>query len=231
VALKPAAVRTPPPSARYLGSPGAFIAVVSAVVLVSACSAGAPPRPSLTFATSAAPTSPPASTTAVPTPSSHGTRAATPSPPPPSLASGRLSLAGLGPLRIGMSRSRADAAAGEPIAVKYLDHGPCGQGQLRRVPGVSVMFQGPRLTRIDVEPPSTISTRSGIHIKSTERDVKRTYPGRITVQPHPYVSGHYLVYTPKARSEGLLIFETDGRLVTSFRAGEATSVRYIEGCA
>ena len=75
---------------------------------------------------------------------------------------------------------------------------------------------------------------SGIHVGSTEDEVKATYGGRVTVEGHPYVqTGHYLVYTPQdASSRGFgLIFETDGQRVTSFRSGYAEQVTWTEGCS
>ena len=75
---------------------------------------------------------------------------------------------------------------------------------------------------------------SGVGIGSTEEEVGRTDPGKIRVEGHFYLpNGHYLVYTPAdPRLAHLgLIFETDGRVVTSFRFGLKDSVAQIEGCS
>jgi hypothetical protein len=103
---------------------------------------------------------------------------------------------------------------------------------VRHRPGLIVMVSNGRLVRIEVYDRSPVATRSGIHIGSTERDVADVYPGRITVEPHPYApNGHYLVFTPQDQPDRLLIFETgDDKRVSSFRAGEAEAVRLIEGC-
>lgn len=55
----------------------------------------------------------------------------------------------------------------------------------------------------------------------------------MTVQPHKYTDGHYLVVRPAdaADTTHLLVFETDGRVVERFRAGQKPQVEYVEGCA
>jgi hypothetical protein len=76
--------------------------------------------------------------------------------------------------------------------------------------------------------------RSGIRIGSSETEVKQAYPGRIAVEPAEYdPNGHYFVFTPVDPSDAdrLLIFETDGRQVISYRAGQRDAVRLVEGCA
>ena len=63
--------------------------------------------------------------------------------------------------------------------------------------------------------------------------VLAVYRGRVQVQPHKYTGpeGHYLVVTHPRDTLFLIIFETDGRHVTRFRAGRKPAVQYVEGCA
>jgi hypothetical protein len=152
----------------------------------------------------------------------------------------RLSLDGLGPVDIGMTPAEASAAAGVSIRVlPEMDLGRgCAYARADRGPEDRLfMVLDGRIVRIDIGRPGvtrSTTTVSGIGVGSTEDEVKREYPGRITVQPHPYVpAGHYLVYTPVERSYQhlRLLFETDGRVVTTFRAGLADPVSWIEGCA
>jgi hypothetical protein len=148
---------------------------------------------------------------------------------PTALTSARLTLAGLGPVRIGMSPAEVQRAVDTVFAVTYFER--CGSVEL--VEGqLGLVFFGTRLAGIYVTRQSNIATLSGIHIGSSESAVKATYPGRITIEPSPYdAHGHLLVFTPRNRSQGLLIFETDGRVVSSFSAGRAEAVRAREGCA
>jgi pimeloyl-ACP methyl ester carboxylesterase len=156
---------------------------------------------------------------------------------PTDLASSYVTLNGLGPLVVGMTVPEASAALGVSIEMSEIPEVDCGYGTPAGAPeGLALMFLGGRLARIDAGRPATISTRSGIRIGSTETDVQRAYPGQITVEPHPYDfdgTGHYLVFTPQnpADADRLLIFETDGNIVTSYRAGAREAVQLIEGCS
>lgn len=152
----------------------------------------------------------------------------------------RLSVDGLGPVDIGMTPAEASAAAGVQIRIDpKTDLGTgCVYARADRGPDDRMfMVVDGRIVRIDIGgrgTPSQTRTVSGIRVGATEDDVKRTYPGRITVQPHEYVSGgHYLVYTPADPSLQHLrmLFETDGKVVTSFRAGLVNAVNATEGCA
>lgn len=147
----------------------------------------------------------------------------------------RLGVNGIGPVVVGMSVEQAAAASGSEISLSAsAGSGDCRTGTPANGPtGLSFMVINRRIVRIDVGS-GRISTQSGIHIGSSEQEVMQTYPGQITTEPHPYdASGHYLIYTPRdpALRAFLIIFETDGAKVTSFRSGEADAVRAQEGCA
>ena len=93
---------------------------------------------------------------------------------------------------------------------------------------VSFMVVEGRVARVDVDGTGP-RTAAGIGVGSLESEVHDAYPDRVTASPHKYVEGHYLTVE---QSEGsLLIFETDGNRVTSYRAGKLPAVRWIEGCS
>jgi hypothetical protein len=156
---------------------------------------------------------------------------------PTDLASSQVTLNGLGPLLIGMTVPEASAAVGVPIDVSEISDVDCEYGTPAGAPeGLALMFLSGRLARIDVGSPATIATRSGVRVGSTETDVQRAYPGQIAVEPHPYdFDGtlHYLVFTPRnpGDADRLLIFETDGNAVTSYRAGAREAVELVDGCS
>ena len=90
-----------------------------------------------------------------------------------------------------------------------------------------------RIERVDVGHPG-VKTISGVGTGDTEETIKRTYPGRIRVEASPYVpTGHYLVYVPAdpVLAHLSMIFQTDGQVVTTFRAGMKGAVAQVEGCA
>jgi hypothetical protein len=78
-----------------------------------------------------------------------------------------------------------------------------------------------------------VATAEGARIGDTEARVQELYPGRVTVSPHKYTDGRYLIVRPAAASDTthLLVFETDGRVVQRFRAGQKPQVEYVEGCS
>ena len=156
----------------------------------------------------------------------------------------RLGFEGIGPIKIGMTLAEAAAAVGKPVKVdpNYMLDG-CAYAAVEGGPKELSFMVGRdkdadpwRIFRADVNEGSPIATISGIRVGATEAQVKEAYSGKggsYTVGPHPYVGpeGHYLTYDADGKGGDLLIFETDGKKVTSFRAGEETSVQAIEGCA
>jgi len=100
------------------------------------------------------------------------------------------------------------------------------------VEGIAFMILDSRIARVDVFGHPWRS-ELGAGIGSSEAEIRRLYP-RVHTEPHHYVDeGHYLIVTPgdpKLRGHQLL-FETDGVVVTSFRAGLARAVAMVEGCS
>jgi hypothetical protein len=84
----------------------------------------------------------------------------------------------------------------------------------------------------DVRAGSTVKTEAGAGVGDSEARIRSLYPG-LEVEPHKYVEGHYLIVRPPAAvdSNYRIIFETDGKRVTSYRAGRMPEVRWIEGCS
>jgi len=156
----------------------------------------------------------------------------------------RLGFEGIGPIKIGMTVAQAQAAVGKPIKVgeEYAAEG-CAFAEVQGGPeelSFMVLRDKPtdpwKIFRADVHEGSPIATISGIRIGATEAQVAEAYSGKggtYTVEPHPYTGpqGHYLSYDTDGMGGKLLIFETDGKKVTSFRAGEHGAVQAIEGCA
>lgn len=99
--------------------------------------------------------------------------------------------------------------------------------------GVAFMIIGGVIVRVDIFMGSPVKTLSGIGIGSTAQEVKKAYPDRIKVKPHPYLGdrGSYLVYVPTQQRQLSAIFETDRGVVDDFRSGYTNAVAAIEGCA
>jgi len=152
-------------------------------------------------------------------------------------ASSTITTGGLGPVRIGMSVAEATKAAGRIILAPTDPNYSAGQGcafvVVDGLQGVAFMVNNGVIRRVDIDE-GPISTSSGARIGSTEQEIKDLFPGIITVTDHNYIAGgHYLTLTPTAESlkDDRVVFETDGQVVTSFRAGKTPQVEYVEGCA
>lgn len=114
-----------------------------------------------------------------------------------------------------------------------LEEQACDYVQLPGLPPqVSLMVFGDTIVRIDIDSAGVI-TREGMGVGSAESALLSQYRGHVRVAPHPY-SGpewHYVVVTPRLDSTFRMIFETDGKVVRTYRVGLRHAVDLIEGCS
>jgi hypothetical protein len=121
---------------------------------------------------------------------------------------------------LGLNVTLADAPGAEQ-ACAYVRSG--------RLPsGVGVLATKGEVARIDVDS-GRVATLEGVRIGDPESRVREVYAGRVRQEPHKFSSGHYLVVTP-ADTGYRIIFETDGKLVTRYRAGRMPEVAWVEKC-
>lgn len=145
-----------------------------------------------------------------------------------------LAINGIGPIGVGMTVAEALKSLGRKITLgQRISDGDCRYAEPASGPkGVAFMVIDGVIARIDVDS-KRIKTRKGIGIGDTEAQVMAAYPGQIKVTTHTYDDkGHYLTFVPKDRKDRnfRLVFETDGKRVTSFRAGRLPEVEWVEGC-
>lgn len=98
--------------------------------------------------------------------------------------------------------------------------------------GVSYMVYQDLIARVDIEPPSTTTTRSGAGIGLDADLLYELFPGQIEEAPQFTVDGDALMYIPQdeADADYRIIFNVaDGR-VTSYRSGILPAVGFGEGC-
>jgi hypothetical protein len=140
---------------------------------------------------------------------------------------------GLGPVRIGMTRPQVSAALGVRLRGEPIDDASrCIEMGASRLPGVTFMFEGGRLTRISIHDAARVTTPRGIGLGATAAQVRRAYPRGLRSEPHEYRAppARYLTYWTRPSARGVR-FETDERQrVTVIHAG-AASIAYVEGCA
>ncbi len=139
---------------------------------------------------------------------------------------------GIGALRAGATVTEAWRAIdpGRP-APDSLE--PCDHVAVPGAPGrvLAMIFEG-RVARIEVRD-SAVATDRGARVGDSEARVQQLYGERLSVEPHEYTDGHYLVVTPDAAADSAyrLIFETDGERVLQYRVGLLPSVAWVEGCS
>ncbi|MEH1850899.1 MAG: hypothetical protein V7L11_04230 [Nostoc sp.] len=146
----------------------------------------------------------------------------------------KLFINGIGAVQIGMTVPQAIKAAGTKL-VGDSPNNNCYYVKPQNEPkNLSFMVTKGRISRVDVRQNTQITTLKGAKIGDTEARIKSLYPGQIKVTPHKYVqNGHYLTFIPKDRAyqNYRVVFETDGKLVTQFRAGKLPEIEYVEGCS
>lgn len=155
--------------------------------------------------------------------------AATPAAPVPTTSAWQVRPDGADPLRIGMTAAEARrvlslAAAPASQGCSYLAGAP--ESALHAF----VMLTNDTVVRIDVRD-SVLATAEGARVGDTEGRLKQLYGDRVSVQPHKYLpNGHYLVVRAPGDAANRIVFETNGTVVTTYRAGRRPEVENVEGC-
>ncbi|MGB3135573.1 MAG: hypothetical protein WBB18_02100 [Nodosilinea sp.] len=145
-----------------------------------------------------------------------------------------LKTSGLGPVRISMELSDLEDIGLTPVAIADASSGQCQYYRIKDYgEPIGLMAIDDQILRVDVWPGSLTTTRSGIGIGSTERELVRAYGKQLEATSNPVTLGKTVVFTPQDPGEDVyrLVFETDGQgQVTQFRAGQFPSVTWAEGC-
>jgi hypothetical protein len=141
---------------------------------------------------------------------------------------------GLGPVQVGMTLAEA-------VNMGLLNENPNLKKECDFVfpavgagipDNVGVMIVKGKVARIDVDTGS-VTTEDGAKIGDTEEKLKTIYNGDLQIEPHKYVpGGHYMIVMGDSASAGkAIVFETNGKTVTNFRAGRLPEVKWVEGCS
>ncbi len=132
-----------------------------------------------------------------------------------------------------MTRAEASAATqGTLAAPPAADTAECGYATWQGGPaGVRFMTARGRIARVDVDR-GDVATEAGARIGDSEETIAKLYHGQVQTTPHKYTAGHYLTVRSATPADSLyrLIFETDGKRVTRYRAGRMPEVAFVEGC-
>ena len=99
--------------------------------------------------------------------------------------------------------------------------------------GLSFMVENGTVVRADVDSAGAARTAEGIGVGSTEAEITRAYGQHVTIQLHKYqweAGWRYFRYLPPGDSLNAILFETDGKVVKSYRVGRRPQVEYAERC-
>ena len=141
----------------------------------------------------------------------------------------------LGPIAAGSLYSVVAPAFGGKVrpVPKDPEEQACDYAELPGLPRrVELMVFGDTIVRIDIDTTGVL-TRQGLGVGSPESALLTEYWGHVRVESHPYdgPAWHYVVVTPGSDSVFRMIFETDGKVVQSYRIGLRRAVDLIEGCS
>jgi len=149
----------------------------------------------------------------------------------PAAGNWRVGPEGVGPLRIGMTLSQNREALHRELKEDDPHSGSedCFYVQSKKHLGTQFMILDGKLARTDVTE-AGIFTPEGIQVGDSEAKVRKLYGSRVRVSAHQYFdNGQYLTVLAPDRRYGTR-FETDNGKVTSYYAGLASAIEYVEGC-
>jgi hypothetical protein len=148
----------------------------------------------------------------------------------------RLSINGLGPVKINMTVAEASGVAGTPIVpFKPNPNRVCDYYKPANGPeGVTFMVSSGRIATVEIET-NKIVTNYGVKIDDSESLIKSVYPaGQIqTARLANSEKGKSWTVQPSSFAEKnlrLVFVSTNGKTVTRMIAGKVPEVNYIEGC-
>lgn len=157
---------------------------------------------------------------------------ATVAPAPADSARWAVTHRGAGPLEVGMTAAAVERALGAALERSAAMNGCEMIGAPGGPAGLSLMLVHDTLVRVDVTD-TLPRTRDGVGVGSGEEAVRAAYGSRVTAGPHKYDAppARYLTVVSPDDTTRAIVFETDGRRVTRYRAGRRPEVEWVEGCA
>ncbi len=139
---------------------------------------------------------------------------------------------GIGPVRVGMNLSELNKALHTSFKRPTdPDEQACAYVEVPHQSRIGIMILDGRVARVDIGNTST-RTAEGIHNGDSEARAMEVYGKRLKVEPNHYdpENGHYLTLPSSDRKYGIR-FESDDGKITSFYAGTANAIEFVEGCS
>jgi len=140
----------------------------------------------------------------------------------------RISTAGLGSIKLGMTAREVGHAAKRPITLTSASGSQCAIVTLASK--TRGLFTGKRLRRIYVDTPR-FATTAGIRVGSSEHAVLAAYPGLLARVPQKYTPAQDDLVLPRGTSTRKLIFSLTHGKVTEISTGRTPEINLVEGCS
>ena len=138
-----------------------------------------------------------------------------------------LSLAGLGPVQIGMTERQAEQASGYEIRLTEVGEG-CFQG---RMGPASVLVRGGRIAVIGTARRNRVRTGKGIRVGDSRARLERVYGARLRSRPAPLSADVTIFELREGRRELHFVVDDASGRILGLEAGRRPEVDYAEGCA
>jgi len=142
----------------------------------------------------------------------------------------RVGLWEVGPIRYGMSVAEASAAVGDSLHVLAESSSPpCDSCIVPQgaPPGFFLSVYAGRIQRVDVIAPG-IYTSDGIQVGSTIKDLKRLYGDALETTSGLRGQLEFWLWSNDVNRRRLIVFETDGQRIVSYRAGDRQIAQFEE---
>lgn len=142
-----------------------------------------------------------------------------------------VSFAGIGPIQFGMTLAEAGRAVHDSTLASR-GNASCTYVHPKAMPnGAALMVSNGIVVRVDVDS-AGVSTDTGLGVGDSEVAVLVRNTGRSSVESSKYRGplAHDLVVMSPNDPAHLMIFETDGRAIQTYRAGTRAAVRLVERC-
>lgn len=131
----------------------------------------------------------------------------------------------IGAVKFGSKLSEVEAALNEKASGPQTDE--CSYVQFKKIPDVLFMVEQGVVTRADLR--GDVPNITGFRVGGDPAALRSKYPAA-EVTGHSYVpAGHNIKIAGQGKAA--LLFEDDGKQITSVRAGIEPSVSYSEGCS
>jgi len=140
----------------------------------------------------------------------------------------RISMAGLGPIKLGMTALQVEHAANRSITLSSAPGSDCAIVTLATK--TRGLFTGKRLRRIYIGTPR-FATKAGVRIGSSERTVLAAYRGLLARVPQKYQPAEDDLVLPKGTSDTKVIFSLAHGKVARISTGRVPEINLVEGCA